>query len=216
MAAVKDLMQRYLYTERLTLELFDEGPEHLECLLACVNNDTARLRIGDFGAHTQEDMLKFMRRAPLHGSMFAGGIADQSPTYMIREGYHDPQAPLVGAITLAQRIVGERALPPDIGWAVVEGRMGNGFATEAAREVLQSLRQGIAKDGVSVFASTTNWHSNHVAEKLGFVGGCTVPNADRSSNDFSVWILPDMEPLVFAEGEALSIKGQPSISERAA
>jgi RimJ/RimL family protein N-acetyltransferase len=210
MSSLKDVLPRHLYTNRLTLELYNESQEHIQCLFSCVNNDTARRpdRLGDFGIRTLDDMAKHMRQAPLIDERFAGGKADQAAAYIIREGYHDPSGSLIGAITLAQRRVGDRLIPPDIGWAIVEERMENGFATEAAREALRVYREAIAKDGVTVFASETNWHSNHVAEKLGFTGRCSVPNADDPERPYSLWILPEMARLEFEEGEALSMKDQ--------
>jgi RimJ/RimL family protein N-acetyltransferase len=101
-----------------------------------------------------------------------------------------PPEQLIGAVTLAQR---SPDLYPDIGWALHEGFMGKGYATEAAAELLRMLRDELGLRDICTWPDEKNVQSNRVAEKLGFVEGGTVRNRDEGGKEVTIWILPGME-----------------------
>lgn len=97
---------------------------------------------------------------------------------------------LIGAVTLAQRT---KDLAPDIGWALREGYMGKGYATEAATELLRALREEMGIKDVCTWPNEGNRESNRVAEKLGFVNGGTVRDLKEGGKEVPIWILPGMD-----------------------
>jgi hypothetical protein len=124
MASLKDIAPRYLYTDRLTLELYDHGPEQQACFLSALNSKTTHERMGDYGIRTPEQLEALLRSALLKNPIFKDGIADSCADYVLHLGAHCPDGKLLGGVSLAQRQVGDVILPPDIGWVLMDHRVG--------------------------------------------------------------------------------------------
>jgi RimJ/RimL family protein N-acetyltransferase len=187
MPSAMELLPKYLQTERLTLELFDqEDPKHMACMLAALNNPTAHQRMGDFGIRTPAELIAMHLKTRLKSPI----LLDRDLIYVIHVG--DKNGPLAGAVTIAQR---KPAIPGDIGWALLEEYMGKGYATEAAREFLRFLREDFGLKDIIAWPEETNRQSNRVAEKLGFVDGGRIKNADEPGKMVAIWILPGMSRL---------------------
>jgi RimJ/RimL family protein N-acetyltransferase len=77
---------------------------------------------------------------------------------------------------------------PEVGWAFARAAWGNGYATEAARGVIEWARGRGVRDLVSVIAPA-NVRSQRVAERLGATPGETVQLQD--SGDAVVWRYPE-------------------------
>ena len=73
--------------------------------------------------------------------------------------------------------------------------MGKGYATEAAREFLRFLREDFGLKDIITWPDETNRQSNRVAEKLGFIYGGKIKNADEPGKMIAIWILPGMSRL---------------------
>lgn len=196
MALLKDVCPKYLYTDRLTLELLSGTAEQYKCALDALNSNTAYERMGDFGVHTQDDFDAFGRTCRLQSSIFKNGMADADLYYLVRLGRKDRLGQLMGGVSLCQRTARSGLtriiLPPDIGWGLKEEFMGKGYATEAAAELLRFAREGLGWKDIVVFPNDKNIQSNRVAEKLGFVEGGHCPNLDNPETMLSIWILPGM------------------------
>jgi hypothetical protein len=66
---------RYLYTERLALELFNHStPEHYECLLGSMNSPTVHARMGDFRIRTPAEFDALNGATRLTGAYFHGMV----------------------------------------------------------------------------------------------------------------------------------------------
>ncbi|KAK5118606.1 hypothetical protein LTR85_008071 [Meristemomyces frigidus] len=204
MARFQDLVPQYLYTERLTLELFNRSQEHYDIILSTMNTQTAHTTMGDFGIRTPAQFDEFFGAARIRDNKFKDGRANGDLMYLIRLGPHNAAGELIGAISLAQQVIGGVVVPPDAGWMIAEAHMGKGYATEAAQELMRWVTKDFGMKDVTVIASTTNPASNSVAEKLGFVEGGQIPDGDRPGKTYNVLILPGMEKIDIKE--ALAIK----------
>lgn len=193
MASLKDLAPRYLYTERLTLELFDHSDAHYKCLLDVTNSKTAHERMGDMGIRTAADFDDFNSRYRLRSSRFRDGMADDDCIYLLRLGSHNENGDLIGAVSMASRQIGETLIPPDLGWALNEENMGKGYATEAATRLMAFAKEDLGFTELTVIPSETNPQSNRVAYKLGFVDGGKIPDGDNPGQFHNLLILPGME-----------------------
>jgi RimJ/RimL family protein N-acetyltransferase len=187
MPSAMELLPKYLQTDRLTLELLNqEDPKHMACMLGALNNPTAHQRMGDFGIRTPAELialhLKTRLKTPLQ--------LNRELIYVIHVG--DENGPLAGTVTMGQR---KAAIPGDIGWALLEEHIGKGYATEAAREFLRFLREDFGLKDIITWPDETNRQSNRVAEKLGFIDGGKIKNADEPGKMVAIWILPGMSRL---------------------
>lgn len=196
MASLKDVCPKYLYTDRLTLELLSGTAEQYECALDALNSTTAHDRMGDFGVHTQDAFDAFGRTCRLQSPIFKDGMADADLYYLVHLGDKDMLGQLMGGVSLCQRTATSGStsaiLPPDIGWGLKEEFMGKGYATEAAAELLRFARESLGWEKIVTFPNDKNVQSNRVAEKLGFVEGGNCPNLDNPGTELSIWILPGM------------------------
>ena len=201
MASLHEIAPKYLYTARLTLELYNHSVEHQACLVGAINSTTAHQRMGDIGIRTGKQFDAFNAMFRIRHPKFKDGIADDDFYYLLRLGQANTTGELIGGISCAQRLTQTGVvLPADIGWCLLESGMGRGYATEAAREVLRWLREDLGLHDIVVFPSETNRQSNRVAEKLGFVPGGRIKDLDQPGMWHSLWILPDMEPVQIEDG----------------
>ena len=179
-------LTRYLYTTRLTLELFDETAEHYECLINLMNTPTAHASMGDFGIRTQEHFVALCESTKVSSHHIGGRIPDTAIYYLVHIG--DRSGPIAGAVSLAQR---GKNMPPDMGWCLFEQFMSKGIAVEAATEFLRYARDELGCQHVACWPSSTNLRSIRVAEKVGFVEGPRTPNPVYGSNEI-LYVLPSM------------------------
>lgn len=69
---------------------------------------------------------------------------------------------------------------PEVGWAFVRAAWGNGYATEAARAVLQWARTERGIDDLISLIASANIRSQRVAERLGATPGETITHGDEA------------------------------------
>jgi RimJ/RimL family protein N-acetyltransferase len=199
---MKDSVPRYLYTERLVLELFDLGiPEHYGCLLGSMNSPTAHARMGDFGIRTHAEFDALNGTTRLTSAYSRGMVPDLDFYYILRIG--DKDGPMIGGVSVAQR---GASVPPDIGWCILEPHMGKGYATEGAKEFLRYLREDFGLQEIMVWPGSTNRESRRVAHKLGFVEGGNVRSAEEPGKVDVVYVLPGMK-FTFDKDLTLSMWG---------
>lgn len=185
-----------LSTERLNLTLISRSnPAHSACMLACFNSPTTYARMGDYGIRTEAQFNA------LNDSVRLSAFPDIDICYMI--SLKSSKDELIGGISLAERT---KDLAPDMGWALREGYMGKGYATEAAREVLRVLREEVGIRDICTWPSEGNKESNRVAEKLGFVDGGVVRVRDEGGKEAKIWILEGMERI--REGLEIGMWGE--------
>ena len=196
--SLHDHFPKYLYTERLTLELFDRSPAHFECILGAMNTPTAHARMGDYGIRTPAELDAFDATVRVRSPQYPDEKVDGDIYYLLRLRSEGASSPLMGGVLMAQRefstegATGKVLLPPDIGWALLEPYMGYGFATEAARELLRMITQDLGMPGVVVTHGGTNVQSGRVAEKLGCVPVGETKSLDHPGSTYKLWSTPGM------------------------
>ncbi|KAF2168028.1 hypothetical protein M409DRAFT_21474, partial [Zasmidium cellare ATCC 36951] len=161
MATLQTLFPPHLTTPRLTLQLYNRSPAHYTTLLSAMNSPTAHTHMGDFGVRTPAEFDAFNARARTLDARFQDGVADDDLYYLIRLGVGNAEGELVGGVSLSQRRArdsqgGEIVLPPDVGWCLLEGYMGRGYATEAAGELMRFAREVVGWREMVAFASERN------------------------------------------------------------
>jgi RimJ/RimL family protein N-acetyltransferase len=122
----------------------------------------------------------------LAGVYCQGLISDLDFFYILRIGGKDGS--LIGSISLQQR---NKAVPPDIGWCLLESFMGKGYATEGAQRIPRYLREDFGLHEVMAWPGLTNRESCRVVQKIGLVEGGLVRSKETGENDM-VYILPGM------------------------
>ncbi|MCJ1376940.1 hypothetical protein MMC17_000030 [Xylographa soralifera] len=155
-----------LYTSRLTLTIFDENkPDHCDHIIACFQDPIALERMGDMGIRTHEQLKALGKNMILSPSFCGGKVPHGMACYNIHLG-SSPLDPMIGLISLAQR---SKTVPPDVGWGVLHQYAGNGYATEAGREVFRYMTEEYGVTEMVALIKPTNLMSIRVAEKIGFV-----------------------------------------------
>ncbi|CZR61367.1 uncharacterized protein PAC_11263 [Phialocephala subalpina] len=183
MSAPKTPPPRYLSTERLALELFSRAnPKHYEVMLGCINNEISHASMSDYGIRTTQQFDRLNE-----ATFLTYPVAFPQELSYIASLKESPPTP-VGAVTLAQR---SRQFPPDIGWAILPEFMGNGYATEAAKEFLRWVTEDWRLE-ICTWPDEGNRKSVRVAEKLGFVDGGVVRSLDEDAL-VKIWVLPGMK-----------------------
>lgn len=186
----------YLYTDRLTLRLYDEHQD-----LAF----TASLLGPSFSL---DDMQRLDRGTRLHRSLLDGEKAPGMSCYIIHLG--SAEGPKIGIISLCQR---KEGVAPDIGWSVVPANRNRGVATQAATECLKYWHKEFGLEEICAFIDEDNVASQKVAEHIGFVrkGFVNFTGLSGSVAELPAWAMRSMtdfegEPLDFwgdlEEGEA--------------
>jgi RimJ/RimL family protein N-acetyltransferase len=184
MSSVKASVPRYLYTERLVLELFDHSiPEHYECLWS-MNSPTAHARMGDFGIRTLAEFDAINGATHLAGAYCEGMVPDFDFYYILRMG--DEDGPVVREVSIAQR---GASVPPGIGWCVLEAYIEKGYATEGAKEFLRYRREDFGLQEIMTWPGAMDRESRRVAQKLGFIEGGTLRSKEEPGIVDVVYIL---------------------------
>ncbi|MCJ1451302.1 hypothetical protein MMC28_001638 [Mycoblastus sanguinarius] len=198
MASLKESLPPFLYTNRLTLELFDYSETHYDCLLAAMNSPTAHINMGDYGIRTPAHFDALNSATRLSPSTCEGRTPDTDVYYLLRMG--KKSGPLMGAVSLAQRAA---STPPDMGWCILEQFMGQAYAAEAGKELLRLAREELGVKEIITWPGTDNQRSIRVAQKIGFVKGGNIKTGDGGLS--VVYILPGM---VFDSDISLSLWGE--------
>ena len=122
--------------------------------------------IGDKGVRTQEDAEQYLRAGPI-GSYEENGFG----LYLVRL---DDSGEAIGICGLLKR---DGFDDPDLGFAFCESHWGQGYASEAARAVLNYGHSDLGLDRIIAMADAANEASVRVLEKLGFrfEGKVTMP-----------------------------------------
>ncbi len=142
-------------TPRLTLKPVAESDADL--LLAVWNDPTFIHYVSDRGIRTVEQAREAIREGP--ASLFE--IYGYGPYRVVRKS--DGES--LGICGLFRR---EFLNDPDLGYAVLPGFRGEGYASEAARQVLVIASVVFGLKRVKALISPANAASIHVIEKLGF------------------------------------------------
>jgi ribosomal-protein-alanine N-acetyltransferase len=111
--------------------------------------------IGDRGVHSQEDATQYLRTAPIYQTEDGMGfnIVELSST-------GEP----FGICGLVKR----DAYPwPDVGYALLDGWEGNGYASEAAERVISHAFDDLQLPELLAITSAANKASRRVVERLG-------------------------------------------------
>lgn len=168
-----------LHTPRLTLVRFSwSRPEDAVCIIDSFNDPVAIKNQGDFNIKTPDDVRNWERGTQLSTATLkdayqrsgrpvpSDGISPPTlPWYIVRLGANNPEGPRIGIVTIME------AQPPvpHIGWAFLSQHHNNGYATEAAREILRYFQEDFGIEVVMALTDPHNRGSWHVAEKLGMV-----------------------------------------------
>lgn len=145
---------RALLTARLRLERLTA--DDAELMLAVWNDPDFLRYVGDRGVRTAEDALRALEAGPL--AMYA------------EYGYGpyrlalSPDDTPIGICGLFRRPMLQ---DPDIGYAVLPPYAGHGYATEAARAVIDDARDRLRLPRVTAIVSPENERSVRLLRKLG-------------------------------------------------
>ncbi len=146
---------RALRTERLRLDWLTA--DDAELMIAVWNDPDFVRFVGDRGVRNVDDALRALEAGPF--AMYAE--YGYGPYRLALE----PGATPIGVCGLFRRPVLD---DPDIGYAVLPPYAGHGYATEAARAVLDDARDRLALPRVTAIVSPENDRSVRLLGKLGF------------------------------------------------
>lgn len=198
MTSLKSILPPTLQTSRLTLQLFDYSAVHYDCLLASMNSPTAHKNMGDFGIRTAAAFDELNISTRLSPTIFPDPISvDIDVYYLLRLG---KTGPLMGGVSIAQR---SPNVPPDIGWCVIEEFQRNGYAPEAAKELLNLACKQLGIKEVIAWPGQQNLPSQKVAARVGLVEGGMAK--DESGEEVVIYMLPGMK---FESMPTISLYGQ--------
>ena len=202
MTSLKSLIPAQIKTSRLLLYLFDRSTDQYDCILKCMNSKSSIANFGDWGTKTPADVDKILSHGWLQPSAFPNDdiIGDVRLVYIVQEGHHAQGGPLIGTISLPQR---SADVPPDLGWMIEDQYQGKGYASEAAKAVLEMLLTEARINRIMVWPGKKNLASIAVAKKIGFVEG--PPQKDKDGSDALVYILPGMQ---MDAGHTLAVGGR--------
>lgn len=93
----------------------------------------------------------------------------------------------MGAVSLVQR---GALIPPDAGWCLIELYHGHGFGAEAARALIDCARIHLRIHHIMTWPGPTNFPSVRTAEKVGFVRGGEIVDAQGVTR--VVYLFPGM------------------------
>ena len=143
-----------LQTERLTLRHLTDGDAAF--ILALLNDPAFLQYIGDKGVRTEDDARRYIADGPVASYAKNGfGLYHVSLT---------ATGEAVGMCGLVSRPV---LTGPDIGYAMLPRFRSMGYATEAARAVLQHAQQRLGYGEVLAIVSLNNEESKKLLRKIG-------------------------------------------------
>lgn len=155
-------------TPRLVISHFlPESTEHCQCIIDTYSSPAL---IAAFGASSTTYTID-KARAIINGRIKAIHSADGYGLYMISRKTESGGLHPVGIVSLIRtrpECDPETLLPwPDIGYALSEEGAGKGYATEAARALMDYAREHFGVKEIVGITSSANAGSQRVLEKLG-------------------------------------------------
>ncbi|KAI2790173.1 hypothetical protein POX_d05679 [Penicillium oxalicum] len=177
-------------TERLSIQPLDpDNPTHCEFLVRLWNTDDFIQSSGKTSIDSPEKAAAFIRRRVLadyarnrHGQFLVSRVEDNHP------------AKLIGCVSLMKGSPpGPHYLAPDIGFTILPEESGNGFATEAARGLVDWARLELGIHAVFGFCGVDNVRSRRVLEKVGMVYRGSAALRVFADQQSAVYVLPSMD-----------------------
>ena len=175
-------------TPRLQITPFDPANQtHCAFLVKVWNTDDFINSCGHTSVDTPEKAASFIQRRKLsdyaryrHG-IFLVSLRDGKPIGTVSLMKGTPPDPYYSA--------------PDVGYAILPEESGKGYATEAAKGMLEYARKDLGIEGAFGFCAAEDMRSRRVLEKVGLnfrgIGDLIVFGGKRSA----VYALPSMEDL---------------------
>ncbi|OBT77103.1 hypothetical protein VF21_05064 [Pseudogymnoascus sp. 05NY08] len=99
----------------------------------------------------------------------------------------------IGTVSLTRGLSDEAYKAPDVGFAIIPELNGKGYATEAARVLIDYARQNLGVDAVFGFFAKGNTRSRRVVEKLGFEDRGVRSLRCFGGAESEVWTIPGMD-----------------------
>jgi RimJ/RimL family protein N-acetyltransferase len=175
-------------TPRLQISPFDPNDStHCAFLVQLWNTDDFVSSCGRTGISTPEKASAFLQRKVL------GDYAYHGFGMFLVSRQSDEGLKPIGTVSLMKGIPpSPHYLAPDLGYAMLPEESGQGYATEAAKGLLEYAQRERGLDAVFGFCSAANQRSCRVLEKLGMefrgVKALKVFGGDESA----VYVLPGM------------------------
>lgn len=167
-------MNRIFETERLIIKPVTAETDAL-FILELLNTEGWLKYIGDRGVKNEDDAVQYIRRINQNPSSFYNVIRVKEDGFPI------------GMVSLMQR---EFLDYPDLGFALLPGFEGKGYAFEAVKAYLDLLLEDKKYAKITAFARSENTSSIRLMERLGFHFDSFF---EREGDDCSLYIL---EPVV--------------------
>jgi len=99
----------------------------------------------------------------------------------------------IGSVSLMRGDSADSYTAPDIGFAIVPEETGKGYATEAARGLIDYAQRNLGVDAVFGFFEKGNARSRRVVQKLGFEDRGVRALKAFGGAESEVWTLPGMD-----------------------
>ena len=189
-------------TQRLRIVPLDPNNEtHCAFLAYLWNTDHFIKSCGPSHVADSEGAAKFIRSRVLEDYTRHRGIF----LVLLPSGQEDNSPTPIGTVSLMQGALGTpRYLVPDIGYAILPEMNGKGYATEAAKGMLEYARSELGIQDAFGFCDFGNSHSRRVLEKVGMDYRGTAALTVFGGAESAIYALPGMN-------EDLTVYG---ISER--
>ncbi|KFX93406.1 hypothetical protein O988_06840 [Pseudogymnoascus sp. VKM F-3808] len=99
----------------------------------------------------------------------------------------------IGTVSLTRGLAPGAYKAPDIGFAIIPELNGKGYATEAARELIDYARLNLGVDAVFGFFAKGNARSRRIVEKLGFEDRGVRKLEFFGGGESEIWTSPGMD-----------------------
>lgn len=188
MPKLSSTLPKTINSARVTLELLQGREEQYDFIISMFHDKSFLEEVGDRGIRTARDFDAAVRNRRLASSAFklAEPVDVDSDIVYIAKSTVDAGNPNIGIVTAHQR---GSSVPPDIGWAIKTEFAGRGFASEAAKAVLDEITSGtVGIHGMIVLTDPKHKASQRIAEKIGFKydGEATSDKGEKEA----VFVLP--------------------------
>lgn len=160
-------------TPRLVLELHTKrSDEQYQCLIKCLSTPRATKFISTGNLASAADIDELFIGMQLEQRLLTGhedrkGLLEQDCIYHIRPKAGCPGAgELVGFTVIVQQNDG---VPPDQGWLLLDEYNGHGYATEAAKALLDYATNMLGVKDIVAWPKESNVGSVRVAQRIGLI-----------------------------------------------
>ncbi|KAJ5432656.1 uncharacterized protein N7458_011812 [Penicillium daleae] len=177
-------------TPRLRIHPFDpDNLSHCEFLVQLWNTDDFINSCGRTGIDTSEKAAAFIRRRVL-----ADYARNHHGQFLVSLVETTPAPKLIGCVSLMKGAPpGPLYLAPDIGYTILPEESGKGYATEAAKGLLEYASGELGIHGAFGFCAATDMRSRRVLEKLGMDYRGVAALSVFGGKESAVYTLPGME-----------------------